>query len=193
MPANSLKSPARSRVLDTATRLFYAEGVHSVGIDRIIAEAGVAKATFYHHFPAKDSLVKAYIEEQTRQQRAAVEELSSTADGPRETLLAVFDRMGQIGALADFRGCPFINAAAEYPDPAHPVRQAVEEYRSWFRTLMRGLLADAGDPDPGRTADLLMLIRDGLAVACDLDDPAAPGTFVRDAVLRVLGEAPAGV
>ncbi|MER7176607.1 TetR/AcrR family transcriptional regulator [Streptomyces mesophilus] len=191
MPANNPKSPARSRVLDTATRLFYAEGVHTVGIDRIIAEAGVAKATFYHHFPAKDTLVKAYIEEQTRQQQAAVDEL--TADGPREKLLAVFDRMGQIGALADFRGCPFINAAAEYPDPAHPVRQAIEEYRSWFRTLMRDLLTDAGDADPVRTADLLMLIRDGLAVACDLDDPAAPRPVVRDAVLRVLGEAPAGV
>ncbi|NGO79657.1 TetR/AcrR family transcriptional regulator [Streptomyces sp. YC504] len=191
MPANSPKSPARSRVLDTATRLFYAEGVHSVGIDRIIAEAGVAKATFYHHFPAKDALVKAYIEEQTRQQQAAIDEL--TADGPREKLLAVFDRMGQIGALADFRGCPFINAAAEYPDPAHPVRQAIEEYRSWFRTLMRDLLTDAGDPDPVRTADLLMLIRDGLAVACDLDDPTAPRPVVRDAVLRVLDGAPAGV
>ncbi|MBC9713118.1 TetR/AcrR family transcriptional regulator [Streptomyces sp. TRM66268-LWL] len=189
MSANSPKSPARSRVLDTATRLFYAEGVHSVGIDRIIAEAGVAKATFYHHFPAKDSLVKAYIEEQMRLQQTAVEELA--AGGPREKLLAVFDRMGQIGALADFRGCPFINAAAEYPDPAHPVRQAVEEYRGWFRTLMRDLLAEAGDADPERTAGLLMLIRDGLAIACDLDDAATAASFVRDAVLRVLDGAKA--
>ncbi|MFI6942390.1 TetR/AcrR family transcriptional regulator [Streptomyces sp. NPDC050418] len=189
MAGTSSKSPARTRVLDTATRLFYAEGVHSVGIDRIIAEAGVAKATFYHHFPAKDALVQAYVREQTRQQREAVDEL--TAEGPREKVLAVFDRMGQVGALDDFRGCPFINAAAEYPDPAHPVRQAVEEYRAWFRELMRELLAEAGDPDAGRTADLLMLIRDGLAVACDLDGPAAPRSLARDAVLRVLDAVPA--
>ncbi|SDK28827.1 TetR/AcrR family transcriptional regulator [Streptomyces indicus] len=190
MPAktsNAPKSPARSRVLDTATRLFYTEGVHSVGIDRIIAEAGVAKATFYHHFPAKDALVQAYIEEQTRMQREAAEQLE--ADGPREKLLAVFDHMGRVGGLADFRGCPFINAAAEYPDPAHPVRRSIEDYRTWFRELMRELLTEAGDPDAERTADLLMLIRDGLAVACDLDDPVAPRPLVRDAVLRVIGGA----
>ncbi len=193
MAEKSPKSPARTRVLDTATRLFYAEGVHTVGIDRIIAEAGVAKATFYHHFPAKDALVLAYLEEQSRMQQEAAAQL--TADGPREKVLAVFDRMGQIGALEDFRGCPFINTAAEYPDAAHPVRKAVDAYRDWFRGLMRDLLDEAGVPGPDaeRTADLLLLIRDGLTVACNIDTPAMPRPLVRDAVLRVLEGTPVGV
>ncbi|WP_327352647.1 TetR/AcrR family transcriptional regulator [Streptomyces sp. NBC_01304] len=187
----SRKSPARSRILETATRLFYTEGVHAVGIDRIIAEAGVAKATFYHHFPAKDVLVQAYVEEQSRLQQEAAAQLPEAA--PRDTLLAVFAHMGEVGVSPDFRGCPFINAAAEYPDPAHPVRQTIDEHRRWFRELVRDLLALAGDPDAGRTADILVLVRDGLAVGCDLDAPAGLQALVRDAVIRVLDGAGARV
>ncbi|MDG4863820.1 TetR/AcrR family transcriptional regulator [Streptomyces sp. T-3] len=180
----SRKSPARSRVLETATRLFYAEGVHAVGIDRIIAEAGVAKATFYHHFPAKDALVQAYVEEQSRLQQEAAARLTGTEG--REALLAVFAHMGEVGVSPDFRGCPFVNAAAEFPDPAHPVRRAIDEHRRWFRTLVRDLLVQAGDPDAERTADILVLVRDGLAVGCDLDEPDGLQSLVRDAVLRVV-------
>src|SRR5262245_37020905 len=86
-------SAARRRLLDTATRLFYAEGVHSVGIDRIIAEASVAKATFYKHFPSKDDLVRAYIDEQHELGQTAIGELLGLP--PRERLFAIFDRIGQ--------------------------------------------------------------------------------------------------
>src|SRR5947207_4781212 len=82
------RRPARARVLETAARLFYAEGVHAVGIDRIIAEAGVAKATFYHHFPSKDDLVRAYVVEQSSWQRTAAASLPAAA--PRQTLEAIF-------------------------------------------------------------------------------------------------------
>ncbi|GIH75850.1 TetR family transcriptional regulator [Planobispora longispora] len=178
------RSPARTRVLDTAARLFYAEGVHSVGIDRIIAEAAVAKATFYHHFPSKDDLVRAYLAEQSRMQRAVVAGLP--AREPRETVAAAFEFMCQVGAAPGYRGCAFLNAAAEYPDPSHPVRQVIDEHRTWIRDLFRGLLADCGHPDPDRTADILILLRDGLVVGFDLDDPAAVRLAVREAVTRVL-------
>ncbi|MBG0826829.1 TetR/AcrR family transcriptional regulator [Planomonospora sp. ID67723] len=180
------ESPARARILDTATRLFYAEGVHTVGIDRIIAEAGVAKATFYHHFPAKDELVRAYLEAEHRRQRAAAETVRAVSAGPREMLLAIFDYLGDNGAAPLFRGCPFTNAAAEYPDPAHPVRRAVADYRRWNRELFRDLLAGAGHPDPERTATILMVIRDGIVVGSDLDDPDVLRPLIRDAVTRVL-------
>jgi AcrR family transcriptional regulator len=167
----SSQIPARARILDTATRLFYAEGVHAVGIDRIIAEAGVAKATFYHHFPSKDELVRAYVAEESRRQRSAVAQLP--AGPPRETLLTMFERMCQVGFEPTYRGCLFVNAAAEYPDPAHPVRQAIHEYRQWIRGRFHDLLVADGHPDPDRTADILLLLRDGIAVAFDLGDPAA--------------------
>src|SRR5690348_8518550 len=117
-------SPARRRLLDTATRLFYAEGIHAVGIDRIIAEAGVAKATFYSHFPSKDDLVLAYIEEQDRIGREAVAALPKQP--PRKMLAVVLGRVSQSAIAGDFRGCPFLNAAAEYPDPKSPVRKAID-------------------------------------------------------------------
>jgi AcrR family transcriptional regulator len=174
---------ARTRLLETATRLFYAEGVHAVGIDRIIAEAGVAKATFYHHFPTKDELVRAYLQQQSQLQRATAAKLPRAA--PREMLLAVFDNIGELGRDPGYRGCPFVNAAAEYPDPAHPVRQAIAEHRRWFRELLRGLLAADGHPDPDRTADILVALKDGLLVGADLDNPARQ-SLIRDAVTRLL-------
>jgi AcrR family transcriptional regulator len=181
------ESPARRRVLDTAAALFYAEGVHRVGVDRIIAESGVAKATFYHHFPAKDELVRAYLEAEYGRQKAATEELVQAATGrPREALLTFFDYLGENGAGAGFRGCPFTNAAAEYPDPTHPVRQTIADYRGWNRSLFRDLLAAAGDPDPEHTATILMMIRDGIVVGSDLDDPVALRGAIRTAVTRAL-------
>ncbi|MBA2889421.1 TetR/AcrR family transcriptional regulator [Nonomuraea soli] len=180
-------SPARRRVLSTASALFYAEGIHAVGIDRIIAEAAVAKATFYHHFPSKDALVHAYVEEQARTQREAMAQVTETA--PRERLLRVFDAMGEIGALPGFRGCQFINVAAEYPERDHPVRQAVDAHRRWFHEEFRSELAAMGDPDPAATASMLMLVRDGIAVGANLDDPADVRAIVRQAVTRLLGPA----
>jgi AcrR family transcriptional regulator len=182
------QSPARHRIVDTALELFYAEGIRAVGIDRIIAEAGVAKATFYHHFPTKDELVRAYLEEQARLQRAGLAEL--TGDGPREPaelVLAIFDVIGEIGCGPAFRGCPFINAAAEYPDPGHPVRREIAAHRRWFRDKFADLLTRAGASDAGRTADMLLMLRDGIAVSSNLDDPQAVRAVVRETVARLLG------
>ncbi|MEJ3749955.1 TetR/AcrR family transcriptional regulator [Actinomycetes bacterium KLBMP 9797] len=187
MPARTAtrrEGPARTRILETASALFYAEGVHAVGVDRIIAEAGVAKATFYHHFPAKNDLVRAYVEEQSRRQRVA--EAAFRQLPPREALVAVFDVLGDIASGADYRGCPFINTAAEYPDPADPVRAAIADHRRWFRGMLREFLVAAGHPDPDRTADILVLLKDGMALGCDLDDPIRLRALARDAVTRVL-------
>jgi AcrR family transcriptional regulator len=186
MTARRREGPARTRVLDTARRLFYAEGVHAVGIDRIIAEAGVAKATFYHHFPAKDELVRAYLEEEYARQRAAVQLVRDAAADPGAALVTFFEELGDAGASARFRGCPFTNAAAEYPDPAHPVRQTIADYRRWTRGLFRDLLTAAGHPDAERTATILMMIRDGVVVGSDLDDPQALRPAIREAVSRFL-------
>ncbi|WP_211370078.1 TetR/AcrR family transcriptional regulator [Nonomuraea turkmeniaca] len=177
-------SAARTRVLVTAARLFYREGVHTVGIDRIIAEAEVAKATFYKHFPSKDDLVRAYVTAESSRQRAAVATVDTGSS--REKLMAIFAFMCEFGAGPTYRGCPFVNTAAEYPDPDHPVRQAIAEHRRWTRDLYRDLLADDGHPDAERTADILLLLRDGLVVGFDLDDPATTRAAVQEALARVL-------
>ncbi|MFJ8579506.1 TetR/AcrR family transcriptional regulator [Micromonospora sp. NPDC093277] len=187
MNVRSRESLARRRVLETASALFYAEGVHAVGIDRIIAEAGVAKATFYHHFPAKDELVRGYLDEEYRRQRTALEAVRHDAPGPREALLRIFDLLVSNAANPKFRGCPFTNAAAEYPDPTHPVRQTIADYRRWNRGFFRDLLADAGHPEPDSAAMILMMLRDGIVVGGDLDDPDTLHPHAREAVTRILG------
>jgi AcrR family transcriptional regulator len=180
-------SPARRRLLDTATRLFYAEGVHSVGIDRIIAEACVAKATFYKHFPSKDDLVCVYIEEQHGLGEAAIAALPDSP--PREKLVAIFDRVGQAARQPGYRGCPFLNAAAEYPDPRHPVRQAIDAHRRWFCGLLHGLLVADNHPDPARTADVLVVLWDGLLISGHIDGSAGLPVLTRRALDSALDAA----
>ncbi|PLP59249.1 TetR family transcriptional regulator [Mesorhizobium loti] len=177
-------SPARRRLLDTASRLFYAGGIHAVGIDRIIAEAGVAKATFYKHFPSKDDLVVAHIEEQDRLGRAYVAGLP--ARPPREMIAAILGRIGEAATDADYRGCVFLNAAAEYPDPNNPVRRAIDARRAWYRTSLQELCAASGDPSPGMTAGLLVALSDGLLEGAYLDDPARIPSLVEEAIAKLL-------
>jgi AcrR family transcriptional regulator len=144
------------------------------------------KATFYHHFPAKDDLVRAYGEKQSQARRATAARLPQAA--PRDMVLATFDSIGELGRDPSYRGCPFVNAAAEYPDPVHPVRHDIAEHRRWFRELLRNLLIADGHPDAERTADILVALKDGLLVGSDLDDPARR-SLIRDAVIRLLGGA----
>lgn len=177
--------PARDRLVGTATALFYGHGIHAVGIDRIIAEAGVAKATFYHHFPTKDALVAAYLTDQSRLQREAMAGLADLA--PRDALLAFFDAVADSTRDPVFRGCQFVNAAAEFPDPGHPVRRVVAEHRAWLRGVLRDWLVADGCDDPDVVADLLVVVRDGIVVGGDLDGTDRVRAVVRAAVGRVLG------
>lgn len=183
-PTDPGASAARRRLLDTATRLFYAEGIRAAGIDRIIAEAGVAKATFYNHFPSKDDLVLAYIEEQDQLGRAATSALP--AQSPREMIAAILGRISGAVVAGDYRGCPFLNAAAEYPDPKSPVRQAIDARRAWYHGVLRKLLAADGDPAPSVTASLLVALSDGLLETAYLDDPRGVPALIREALKRLL-------
>lgn len=185
---NSHSQPAagspRRRLLDTATRLFYEGGIHAVGIDRIIAEAGVAKATFYNHFPSKDDLVVAYLEEIDRLGRAAVAALPEQP--PRKMISAIMGRISDAVTARGWRGCPFLNAAAEYPDPASPVRKAINARRVWYHDSLRNLLAEGNDPAPSVTASLLVALSDGLLESAYLDDAESVPALVREAVTRLL-------
>lgn len=183
-PTDSGAGAAR-RLLDTATRLFYTEGIRAVGIDRIIAEAGVAKATFYNHFPSKDNLVLAYIDEQDRLGRDAVSALPEQP--PRAMIAAIMGRISQAVVAGGWRGCPFLNAAAEYPDPTSPVRQAIAARRAWYYNVLREHLAADGDPAPSVTASLLVALSDGLLEAAYLDDPESVPALVDEALKRLLG------
>jgi AcrR family transcriptional regulator len=162
--------PARDRLLSAATRLFYGDGLHTVGVDRLVTEAGVTRATFYRHFPSKDDLVVAYLNRVDADLRSAVAAATSGAD-PAEALESLVSLIGQTVCTPGFRGCHFINAAAEYPDPAHIVRRSVHQHRSWFRATVTELAAAAGHPDPDYAASVLVLVHDGALAGAQLDEP----------------------
>jgi AcrR family transcriptional regulator len=175
----------RQRLLDAASRLFYAEGIHSVGVDRLVREAGVTRATFYRHFPSKEDLVEAYLRQTDAGLREAVD--AATASGSEEDALAtVFELVESVTAGTDFRGCHFINAAAEYPDAEDPVRVAIDDHRRWFFETLIGLARQAGHPDPEYAASVLVILHDGTLAGAELDDPAAVRKTLRRAVRELL-------
>ncbi|AHH17030.1 transcriptional regulator, TetR family [Nocardia nova SH22a] len=173
-------SEARSRLLDTASGLFYAEGLHAVGVDRIIAEAQVTRATLYRHFRSKDDLLVAYLTQADEAIRARVDtariEDTTPDDIIREVARSIADDIERPG----FRGCAFLNAAAEYPDPAHPVHRAVLEHRQWFLATMTELFESTGEIDAEPAARHFVMLRDGAMAAGCLTDPKPIGeTFLR--------------
>ncbi|MFF2557214.1 TetR/AcrR family transcriptional regulator [Nocardia sp. NPDC058058] len=175
-------SAARERLLETATRLFYAEGIHTVGIDRIIAEAGIAKATFYRHFRTKDDLVVAYLVREYDRQRQVLESVPGAgADG----IVTIFEKLGELSCGPGFRGCPFLNAAVEFPNPEHAVRGVVRDYRDWFRELMAERLRAAGHHEVDQAARALLLTRDGVAVSGGVGDTETVQAGVRTALAQL--------
>lgn len=165
-------SEARSRLLGTATRLFYTEGLHSVGIDRIVAEAKVTRATLYRHFPSKDELVVAYLRAADQAMRDRAAEALGSGQPAAEILRVIARSIAEDIQSPGFRGCAFLNAVAEYPDPEHPVHKAVLAHREWFLRTVTDLLAQTGETPPEPAGRHFVMLRDGAMASGCLTDPA---------------------
>ena len=176
MPAPTAdRLPARERLLAAANELFYEEGVNTVGIDRVIERAGVAKASLYNTFGSKDELVKVYLEGRHAVVATRITRYIERYDDPRERLLGVFEAQGELFAEPGYRGCAFVSASAESPGTS--VSQAADEYRGWVRGLFTGLARDAGAPDPEALGRQLHMIYDGSSLSARMDrDPSAAVT-----------------
>jgi AcrR family transcriptional regulator len=159
----------RDGVLETARRLFYEEGIHSVGIDRIVSESGYPRATIYRHYRNKEGLVLAYLAVEDQYIRGYCGPVDPGID-PVGRLCVIAEAVSQDATSRHWRGCPFINAAAEFPDPLSPVRAAVEAHRSWFRTMLEDVFADAVRENPSGDAAAFVLLRDAVLVGNSLDD-----------------------
>jgi AcrR family transcriptional regulator len=168
-----LKVPMRERIVEAATELFYAQGLRAVSADKIIAQVGITKVTFYRHFPTKDDLIVAYLERRAKWERDGVAQARQAAADVPGVFRILAGAIGAESCRPGFRGCPFINAAAEYPDPEHPVRRVVDAHRRWFRQVIADLLDEINVPDSARAADELVMLRDGAMVSGYLSDPSA--------------------
>jgi len=194
LEAGSLKKPrpsARERLLAAADELFYAEGVHTVGIDRIIEHAGVAKASLYSTFGSKDELVRAYLQGRHEARRTRLQTALERFDNPRDRLLGVFDAMAELAASPTFRGCAFYNAAAEDPSNSGPVAEVCAANRGWTRQLFLDLAKDAGARDPEALAAQLVILYDGSSVGARMDGTAGSAGTARVIAATLLDAATA--
>ena len=145
--ARSRRPSPRERLLKAADELFYAEGINSVGIDRVIERADVARASLYSTFGSKDELIRAYLEQRMEITKARLRAAAEAHDDPREALLSVFGVQAANFARPGFQGCAFNRASAEAP-PGSAAYEVPRAYRRWLHDFLRDLAAAAGAPDP---------------------------------------------
>jgi AcrR family transcriptional regulator len=190
MPNRTASSAsARDRLLAAADELFYAEGIRTVGIDRIVEHAGVAKASLYNLFGSKEELVRTYLECRQSDTDERITRALTRFPTPRERLLGVFDAQGENFTQADFNGCAFASASAEAPHGGS-IEQAVDNYRSWMRNLLTDLAKDAGCADPETVAREFHLLYDGASLSARMDRDPTAATRARVAAAAILDAAP---
>jgi AcrR family transcriptional regulator len=188
-PKASRRLSARDRLLAAADELFYAEGVHVVGIDRIVERAGVAKASLYDSFGSKEELVRAYLENHFRVRQTSIARILAAHTSPRDRILGVFAEFEKALAGSEFRGCRFIMASAE-ARPGDASEVVAEQYRAWLRTLFTDLAEAAGARNAKQLGRQLALLYDGAAVAARLDhDRRGAAIAMRSAVIALLNSA----
>jgi len=187
--ATEPKRSPRERLLEAANELFYAEGVQSVGIDRVIERAGVAKASLYSTFGSKEELVRAYLDERHARLMAWRRAAVASVDDPVEKILAVFDSQARDFSRPDFNGCAFAGAMAESP-PGGRVDEASRSMRDDLDELFEELAASAGARQPALLAHQLHMLYDGAALAAKNDrDRAAVAGEVRVAAAALVAAA----
>jgi AcrR family transcriptional regulator len=182
---------ARARLLAAANELFYQEGVNTVGIDRVIERAGVAKATLYSAYGSKEGLIRAYLAVRHDARQHHLTEAVARHDTPREQLLDIFDSLGESISKPTYHGCAFVNATVE-ARPDSPIFEATDEYRAWMRALFVDLATAAGAADPDELACHLNLLYDGAGIAARLDRAQTAATAARTAAAVLIDAATAG-
>jgi AcrR family transcriptional regulator len=188
--ATTRTGPAtRERILSVANDLFYAQGIRATSADRIIEEAGITKVTFYRHFRTKGELVVAYLQAQSRAEQAWMTSVHDAGD-PLTSLRRVAAGIGTAGCQPGFRGCAFINAAAEFSNPDDPVRAAVDAHRDWIHREFAAIAAEAGVVDPESVGRQLVVLRDGGMVSGYLNDATELTASLEAAFTAVVLSAP---
>jgi AcrR family transcriptional regulator len=190
VPASSSDHPApRERLLAAADELFYEEGICTVGVDRILKQAGVARASLYSTYGSKEELIRAYLTDRSTGWQAFVAKVLPTRwDNPRDRILGIFELLTEWFGTPGYRGCPFINASAEAAASA-AVTQVRDGHRAWVRKLFAGLAREAGAAHPDALSEQLVLLYDGSMVGAQLDHSPAPGDAARAAAAALVDAA----
>ncbi len=182
------RQSARERLLASANELFYDEGIQTVGIDRIIEHAGVAKASLYNTFGSKDELIRAYLELRAKARQDAIEKELAKASTPRARLLAVFDALDGMIRRPGYHGCAFMNASAE-ARPGSAAEQVSNGFREWTSALFLELATAAGARRPAELARQLRLLYDGAVVSARMDHDLGAAVLAKAAAAAMIDAA----
>lgn len=189
MPVRDRRSAAETRehVLAVADALFYARGLRATGVDVVAAEAGIAPTTLYRLFASKDDLVAAYVERAATRYRARVDGVIDAAGtDPGDRIRALFDALVIETDPAQCRGCAFLLALAELPDPAHPAHRGVVEVKDWTRAQLTALAAEMEGSDGRDLGEELTLVMEGVYAAAQVRRSTEPARRARVLVDRIL-------
>lgn len=183
MASTKSEASARDRLLAAANELFYAEGIHTVGIDRVIDRAGVAKASLYSAFGSKDELVRAYLESRAAARKERISRRIAQHDAPRARILSIFELLGEIVSEPTFRGCAFVNASAEGARDGEEdgIRRICVGSRAWTRETFVHLAREFGAPAPERLGLQLALLYEGAVVSASIERDAGIALEARSA------------
>ncbi len=190
--ARRSSAETRERVLAVAEELFYTDGIRATGIDRVAAAAGVAPTTLYRLFASKDDLIAAYLEHGREQYLAWLDRSLAVTGTPAERLLAAFDEQAAAAAPDGFRGCPFLMALAEFPDPAHPAHVSAVRTKAGVRSRLRAVVGELGGPDPEPLTDQLLLVMEGVYAIIQAFGQPGPAGQARAVAERILAAGAAG-
>ena len=179
-------TPARDRILAIADELFYRDGFRAVGVDTIIERAGVAKTTLYHHFPSKDDLIVAYLEQANERFWDWFEGAVAPEHAPRAKLVALFESVAKVAASPACLGCTFQGTAAEFPAQDHPGHRTARAHKEAVLERLRELAAQAGAREPSRLAGELLLLMDGAFAAARMFGRPSPAAAAPAAATTLL-------
>jgi AcrR family transcriptional regulator len=193
-PTRRSAADTRAHVLATAHRLFYWEGIHSTGVDKIAADAGVASTTLYRLFASKDDLVAAYVSSNAEPYKTWMTEATRPALGPpRQRILALFDALAEQTQPEHCRGCPFLMTLAEFPDPNHPAHVEAVATKAWVREHLRRLTnelaAELPVADPDALADQLVIVVEGVYASVQALGVNGPATQAHTIITTLLDTA----
>lgn len=178
--------PARERILDAASELFYRDGYHAVGIDTIIARSGVAKMTLYRHFRSKDDLIAGYLERSNAEFMTWLDDAISGVGDAQTKLIAAFEATAKLATSARCLGCTFQGAASEFPGLDHPGHRVALDHKQAVLERFAKLAREAGLRDPDGLAAQLLLLMDGAWVAARMFGPDNHAGSVADAARALI-------
>jgi AcrR family transcriptional regulator len=192
VPAGSAE--VRERILQTASTLFYQRGVRAVGVDLVVEEAGVAKTSLYRHFHTKDDLIAAFLAREDEDFWSCWNRVAKLNDDlhksdPARELEAHLEWIAERVGRPNYRGCPQLNVAAEFPDSDHPARRVATAHKQELRQRLRGIAARLGVQRPDELAGQLSLLINGAFVSSQVFSPGEAGPLLRATVDALIAAA----